>query len=69
MKDNFKLNLLDIQNELKNYHRDREQLSYKYVQDRLSESIRNYYKEIKHSYVYLEQRNEVKVIKKLNNYE
>lgn len=69
MPDNFKSNLLEIKKELTNHHRGKVQLSQFYLQERLSESLKTYYKEIKNSYMYLEQRNEFKVIKKLNKYE
>lgn len=69
MQDNFKTNLLEIKKELARYHRDPQQLSQLYLQERLSQSLKSYYKEIKNSYMYLEQRDQIKIIKKMNRYE
>lgn len=69
MQDNFKSNLLSIKKELANHHRDKSQLGTYYLQERLAESLKTYYKEVKNSYLYLEQRDEMKIIKKMNRYE
>lgn len=69
MQDNFKINLLEIKKELSRYHRDPQQLAQLYLQERLSQSLKSYYKEIKNSYMYLEQRDQIKIIKKMNKYE
>lgn len=69
MQDNFKNTLLIIKKELSNYHRDVEDLSLLYLKQRLSNSLKSYYKEIKNSYIYLEQRDKVKIIKKINKYD
>ena len=63
----FKQNILNIQKELLNYHRDRDKLFYFYVNDRLNKSIKTYYKELSNSVSYLENRKKInKILKNIN---
>jgi len=60
-------NLELIIKELDNYKRNKEQLMYKYINDRLTKSLNSYYKELRDSVNFLNSKEELKIIKKINN--
>ena len=61
----FKSNLYNIQADLKEHHRPRNQLLEYFIQQRLAQSLHTYYKEISTSTQYLSSKNPVRVIKEL----
>lgn len=60
-------NLELIIKELDNYKRNKEQLMYKYINDRLTKSLNSYYKELSDSVNFLNSKEELNIIKKINN--
>lgn len=62
----FNDNLLEIKKELNKHHRDKSKLLAYYIQERLSASLQSYYKELTDSYTYLETKEELKTLRKLN---
>lgn len=60
----FKDRLLSIKKDCKLYHTDKKTLMYKYVNERLSESLKNYYKEIQSANSYVGDKSNRYVIKK-----
>jgi len=61
----FEDNLKEIMNNLKNYKRDKNHLLEQYIEDRLNLSVQTYYKELNQSYIYLNNRKEINVLKKI----
>lgn len=62
----FKENLLEIIGDLQNYKRDKKTLLSSYINIRLNDSLKMYYKEMTNSFNYLKYRNEVTVSKSIN---
>lgn len=62
----FKKNLLEIVDDLQNYKRDKKTLLSSYINIRLNDSLKMYYKEMTDSFNYLKYRNEVTVSKNIN---
>ena len=62
--------LIDILNgiakELKEHKRDKKALLEMYIEKRLNDSLSVYYKELSNSVNYLEYKNSIKVMRKLN---
>lgn len=59
-------NLSRALNDLGKHHSNRAEMMEKCVQERLSQSIETYYKELTQSLEFLASRNGLRVIKKLN---
>lgn len=60
------VNLNLMLKELSNYHRPRAQLYQFYIQNRLNQSVNSYDDAMTKSSKYLQQKNELKVLKKAN---
>lgn len=65
MKSEFKDKLLEIRKDLSFYRRDKKELKKLYIEERLSQSLKSYYKELNDSYTYLRYQDEKKVVKDL----
>ena len=65
MKSEFKDKLLEIRKDLSFYRRDKKELKKLYIEERLSQSLKCYYKELNDSYTYLRYQDEKKVVKDL----
>ena len=62
----FKTKLLEIKQELEKHDRDKNSLLQYYINNRLSQSLRSYYKELNDSYNYLDRKDSLKTLKQLN---
>jgi len=61
------MNLNNILNDLNKYkHTDKEELLCSYIQDRLNASINTYYNELSHSLDYLYNKDDLRLIRKMN---
>lgn len=58
--------LYNMLSDLSHYHRDKATLIQSYVNARLNESLKVYYKELSQSIDYLSDKNNIRVMKKLN---
>lgn len=56
--------LINLQNEMKKYHRDKSKLDEYYIHKRLNESLNSYYKDLEYSLKYLNNRQPENVLKK-----
>lgn len=61
----FKTHLYQIQHDLSQHHRPKESLLEYFVQQRLTQSLRTYYKEVSNSAQYLSSRNPIRIVKEL----
>ena len=66
LTENFKNNLIMIKKDLSEHHRDKQTLLSGCIKDRLAQSLKTYYKELKDSYMYLERKDELKLAKTIN---
>ena len=64
VENNFESNLLNILDELSNYHRNKSELIEIYVAKRLEKSFKTYYATIERSLLYLQYREENNLLNK-----
>ena len=62
-------NLQEALDDMKVHHRNKNVLLYNYINDRLNKSLKTYYEELTDSVSYLNNKDELKIMKRLNNYE
>lgn len=62
----FKDNLKIILNDMSKYHRDKDTLNQLYIEDRLQKSLESYYHELNKSIDYLNTKDQLKLLKKIN---
>ena len=60
-------NFIEILNELSQYKRSRSELSFLYIKDRLDSSLSQYYKKLNQSVQFLQNKNKLQIINKLDN--
>ena len=63
----FKDNLITIKKDLKQHNRSRTKLLEYYISTRLNKNIAAYYEDILDSYDYLDNRNELNLLKKMSS--
>lgn len=63
----FKDNLIDIKQDLKQHNRSKTKLLEHYILTRLNKNIAAYYEDILDSYDYLNNRNELNLLKKMSS--
>ena len=62
-------NLEQIQNDLNNYHRNKQALLIYYVNKRLNDSLKSYYSDLLTSVRFLNTKDGIKLIHGINKYE
>ena len=64
--NSFSKILYNMLKDLSSYHRDKNILLQFYINQRLNDSLKVYYKELSQSIDYLSDKNNIRVLKKLN---
>lgn len=62
-------NLEQVQNDLNNYHRNKQALLIYYVNKRLNDSLKSYYSDLLTSVKFLNTKDDIKLIHGINKYE
>lgn len=58
--------LITIRDDLSNYHRDRDDLLFQHINDRLNKSLSVYYQELISTSEYLSRKDSLKMMKRIN---